>query len=145
MKKLILLFACSLIGLGAYAQFGGGVKLPLAVGDTLGRNTGANQVNKYISATGGYSGGLIQVVLKSQSGTPAGGISLYQSLDGGTTYNRLLPASAADSLVLGASALSYTWKITGPLPPLIKVHATNSGTQNTQVNVWYVLRKYQSQ
>lgn len=144
MKKVILLFVFALTVFAAQAQFGSGVKLPLAIGDTLGKNTGANQVNKYISATGGYSGAVIQVVLNSQSGTPAGGIALYQSTDG-VTYNRLLPSSAADSLVLGANALSYTWKITGPLPPKIKVHATNSGTQNTLVNVWYVLRKYQSQ
>lgn len=142
MKKLILI-ALMFAGIAAHAQFGSGVKLPLAIGDTLGKGTAATQTNKFISATGGYSGGVIQVVLTSQSGTPAGGISLYQSVDG-VTYNRLLPSSAADSLVLGATSLSYTWKITGPLPPMIKVHATNSGTQNTLVKVWYVLRKYQS-
>lgn len=141
MKKLIIIIAVLAVGLSAHAQFGSGIKVPLAVGDTLGKNTGATQVNKYISATGGYSGTVIQAVLTSQSGTPAGGVALYGSVDG-VTYSRILN-TAADSLVLGASALTYTWKIAGPLPPKIKVHATNSGTQNTLVSIWYVLRKYQ--
>lgn len=144
MKKLFILFAMCLVGSMAHAQFGTGAKLPLAKGDTLGLNTGATKVDKIISATGGYSGAVVQVVLTSQSGTPAGGVALYQSTDG-VTYDRLLPSSAADSLVLGTSTLHYTWKITGPLPPKIKVHATNSGTQNSLVSVWYVLRKYQNQ
>lgn len=144
MKKIALIIAVLAIGLSAHAQSGTGVKLPLVKGDTLGLNTGATQVNKLIPLTGGYSGAVVQVVLSSQSGTPAGGVALYGSVDG-VTYDRVLPASAADSLVLGASALHYTWKIVGPLPPYIKVHATNSGTQNTQVNVWYVARKYQTQ
>lgn len=144
MKKiLILIIAVIGFGLSAHAQFGSGVKLPLAVGDTLGKNTGANQVNKIITATGGYSGAVIQVVLKSQSGTPAGGVALYGSTDNGVTYDRILPSGAADTLVQGAAALHYTWKLTGPLPPYIKIHANNSGTQNTLVSVWYVLRKYQ--
>lgn len=144
MKKFFTLIALLVAFTSlAHAQFGSGVKLPLAKGDTLGLNTGATQVNKIISATGGYSGAVIQVVLTSQSGTPAGGIALYGSTDNGVTYDRILPSSAADSLVLG-SALHYTWKITGPLPPKIKVHATNSGTQNTLISVWYVLRKYQN-
>lgn len=141
MKKFLLIIAVLAIGLSAHAQFGSGVKIPLAVGDTLGRGSSATQTNKYISATGGYSGAVIQVVLTSQSGTPAGGVALYGSVDG-VTYSRILN-TAADSLVLGATALSYTWKITGPLPPKIKIHATNSGTQNTLVSIWYVLRKYQ--
>lgn len=141
MKKFLLIIPMLIIGLSAFAQFGSGIKLPLAVGDTLGKNTGATQVNKYINATGGYSGTVIQAVLTSQTGTPAGGVALYGSVDG-VTYSRILN-TAADSLVLGATALSYTWKITGPLPPKIKIHATNSGTQNTLVSIWYVLRKYQ--
>lgn len=143
MKKYLLLIAVLAIGLSAHAQFGTGVKLPLAIGDTLGKGAGVAQVNKYVTATGGYSGAVIQAVLTNQTGTPAGGVSLYGSVDG-VTYSRLLNTTA-DSLVLGAAALSYTWKVSGPLPPKIKVHATNSGTQNTLLSVWYVLRKYQSQ
>lgn len=127
----------------AHAQFGSGVKLPLAVGDTLGKGSASTQTNKFISATGGYSGAVIQVVLTSQSGTPAGGVALWGSTDNGVTYDRIL-ATAADSLVQGATALHYTWKIIGPLPPKIKIHANNSGTQNTLLTVWYVLRKYQA-
>lgn len=142
MKKFILIIAVLAIGLSAHAQFGSGVKLPVAKGDTLGLNTGATQVNKFIPATGGYSGAVIQVVLTSQSGTPAGGVALYGSVDG-VTYDRIL-ASTADSLVQGASSLHYTWKVIGPLPPKIKIHANNSGTQNSLLSVWYVLRKYQN-
>lgn len=143
MKKLLLIGVFAMLSIATYAQ--SGVKAPLAVGDTLGKNTGATQVNKFISATGGYSGATIQVVLTSQSGTPAGGISLYQSTSNGAKYDRLLPSSAADSVVLSSTALSYTWKIIGPVPNLIKVHATNSGTQNTLITVWYALKKYQTQ
>lgn len=145
MKKLFTIIALMFATcLAAHAQFGSGVKVQLAIGDTLGLHNGATQVNKIITATGGYSGAVIQVVLKSQSGTPAGGVALYGSTDNGVTYDRILPNGAADTLVQSSTALHYTWKLTGPLPPYIKIHANNSGTQNTLLSVWYVLRKYQN-
>lgn len=125
----------------AHAQFGSGVKIPLAVGDTILNTT---TVNKVITATGGYSGTVIQAILVSQTGTPAGYVKIYGSTDNGTTYN--LITAAADSLALGASSLSYTWRIVGPLPPYIRVQAKGNpgSTQHTLVKVWYVIRKYQN-
>ncbi len=141
MKKIYTIFALLLITVAAHAQFGSGVKLPLAVGDTILNTT---TVNKVFTATGGYSGTVVQAVLVSQTGTPAGYVKLYGSTDNGVTYNLL--TTAADSLALGASSLSYTWRIAGPLPPYIKVQAKGNpgSTQNTLVKVWYVLRKYQN-
>lgn len=140
MKNIILFTAICLIGLSAHAQFGSGVKLPLAIGDTI-LNT--STVSKVFTATGGYSGTVVQVVLVSQTGTPAGYVKLYGSTDNGTTYD--LITTAADSLAIGTTALHYTWRIAGPLPPYIKVKAgAAAGTQHTLVKVWYVLRKYQN-
>ena len=142
MKKFSLLIVFALTVFAAHAQFGSGVKLPLAVGDTILNTT---TVSKVFMATGGYSGTVVQAVCVSQSGTPAGSAKLYGSTDNGVTYTLL--TTTADSLALGATSLSYTWRIAGPLPPYIKVVAKGNGgsTQHTLVNVWYVLRKYQSQ
>lgn len=139
MKKIFLLFTALLfISIAAHAQFGSGVKIPLAVGDTILNTT---TVSKTISATGGYSGSVIQVKAASQTGTVAGTARLFGSTDGGTTYDRINPT---DSVIFSASVLHYTFKVTGPLPPLVKIQVIGTGTQHTLVSVWYVLRKYQN-
>ena len=69
MKKLITIIAFLIVAIGAFAQKGTPVKLPLVVGDTI-VNTGV--VNKTITLTGGYNGAAIQVVLTKISGTGAG-------------------------------------------------------------------------
>lgn len=127
-----------MIGLSAHAQFGSGVKLPLAIGDTILNTT---TVSKIISATGGYSGAVIQVITVSQSGTRAGVARLFGSTDNGTTYDRI---NTTDSVTFSATTAHYTFKVLGPLPPRIKVAVAGSGTQATLVSVWYVLRKYQN-
>lgn len=139
MKKLSILFALCLVYAGASAQFGSGVKLPLAIGDTILNTT---TVSKVFTATGGYSGAVVQAILVSQTGTPAGYAKLYGSTDNGVTYNLL--TTVADSLALGTTSLSYTWRVVGPLPPYIKVVGKGNpgSTQHTLVKVWYVLRKY---
>lgn len=121
-----------------YAQFGSGVKLPLAVGDTILNTT---TVSKTISATGGYSGAFIQVLTTSQSGTRAAVARIFGSTDNGVTYDRI---NTTDSVTFSATTAHYSFKVLGPLPPKIKVAVAGSGTQATLVQVWYVLRKYQN-
>lgn len=137
MKKLIFSLAFVLIGLTSFAQFGTGAKLPLAIGDTI---KNATTVSKFISATGGYSGSVIQVLATGQTGTVAGTARLFGSTDG-VTYDRINPT---DSVILSATTLHYSFKVDGPLPPKIKVQVVGTGTQNTLISVWYVLRKYQN-
>lgn len=138
MKKLLSIFALLVMFSGmAKAQFGSGVKLPLAVGDTI-KNTTA--VSKVITATGGYSGATIQVILTNQTGTSAGIVRLFGSTNNGVTYDRML---ATDSLLIGTgNSTHHTFIVAGPLPPYLKVVAQGSGTSNTLVAVWYTLRKY---
>lgn len=137
MKKLLTIALLLLTCMAAHAQFGSGVKIPLAIGDTI---KNATTVNKFISATGGYSGSVIQVLAASQTGTRAATARLFGSVDGGTTYDRI---GTTDSVIFSATTSHWTFKVTGPLPPLIKVAVVGTGTQNTLVQVWYVLRKYQ--
>lgn len=135
MKKLLIISILLFATFGGYAQFGSGVKIPLAIGDTILNTT---TVSKVISATGGYSGAVVQVIGTAQTGTVAGIVRLFGSTDG-VTYNRINPT---DSLLMTASQLSYSFKVTGPLPPKIKATVVGSGTQHTLISVWYVLRKY---
>jgi hypothetical protein len=139
MKKVILLVCFALVAIAAHAQTGPAVKLPLAIGDTILNTT---TVSKVISVTGGYSGANIQVVLVSQTGTPAGGVRLYGSNDGGISYDPIM-ANAADSLAIGTTALHYTFKMQTPLPSKLKVVAKGTGTQHTLVTVWYRTPLYQ--
>jgi hypothetical protein len=140
MKKLIFIAVFAIFSISAFAQSGSGVKLPLAVGDTILNTT---TVSKVISTTGGYSGASVQVILTSQSGTPAGSVKLYGSTDNGTTYDQIA-ASSADTLAIGASALHYTWRVASPLPAKLKVVAKGTGSQHTLVTVWYRLPVYQN-
>jgi hypothetical protein len=139
-KRLLLLFSVLLIGFSACGQNGSGRPLPLAIGDTILNTT---SVTKYLSSTGGYSGANIQVVLVSQTGTPAGSVKLYGSVDG-VTYLPLLN-SASDTLAISASALSYIFKETPPLPAKFKIVAKGTGTQHTLVTIWYKQPFYQDQ
>jgi len=135
MKSLIIAIALCIVGTVAHAQFSTGVKMPLAIGDTILNTT---TVSKVINATAGYPGSIIQVLATSQTGTVAGVARLFGSTDGGTTYDRINPT---DSVILSATTLHYSFKVLGPLPPKIKVAVVGSGTQHTLIKVWYVLRK----
>jgi hypothetical protein len=133
MKKFLLIVGLAFTVFAANAQKGPAVKLPLTVGDTILNTT---TVAKVIPITGGYNGVSIQVVLASQTGTPAGSVKLYGSNDGGTSYDQIL-ATASDTLAISASALHYTFKVTNPVPSKLKVVAVGTGTQHTLVKVWY--------
>lgn len=135
--KMILL-AAILTVIAANVEAQSAVKLPLAIGDTILNTT---TVSKVFSATGGYQGANVQVVLISQTGTAAGSAKLYGSNDG-TNYD-LVPSTASDTLAITTTALHYTWRVAGPLPQYLKVKAVGTGTQHTLVKVYYKFPLYQ--
>lgn len=107
---------------------------PLVSADSL---TNADTVSKVITATAGYSGIAIQPVVTKVSGTAAGSVVLYESLDG-TNYK-----STGDTLSLTNVASQTTiWKKVSPVPVYYKVIGISSGTVVEILRVYYVARKH---
>lgn len=134
MKKLLFI-ALMFASIATYAQKGTAIKLPLAIGDTL-VNTGT--VTKYLTLTGGYSGVAIQVTGTKQSGTGAGTIGIFGSLDG-VNYVQI----GTNSTLTNVTTNAFTYYITTPLPNRIKILATGSGTEAMLIKVWYRTPIYQ--
>lgn len=108
--------------------------IPLAVGDTL---TDAGTASKVITATAGYSGAAVQVVLTKFSGTGAGTVVIQGSNDG-TNYETI----GSSFTITNVSSQNHTFYVAAPLPVYLKVLATGSGTESVLLQVKYVLRKY---
>lgn len=136
MKKYLLLIVFALTVFAAQAQKGSAVKLPLAVGDTI-TNTGT--VSKFITVTGGYSGVSLQYNVHKLSGTGAGTIQLYGSLDG-VTY----VAIGSASTITNVADQAFTQYVASPLPSKLKILATGSGTESAVLSVWYRTPIFQS-
>jgi len=95
--------------------------------------TGALTVTKYITLSAAYSTVSIQPVVTEVSGTTAGKVKLYGTIDG-TNYVQL------DSLVLAdvTTAQTKIWNITPNKYPKYKVEGVGTGTMNAVLRVWYV-------
>lgn len=107
---------------------------PLVSADSL---TNADTVSKVIQLTAGYSGIVIQPVVTKVSGTAAGTVILYESLDG-TNYK-----STGDTLSITDQAVNTVlWKKTSPVPVYYKVEGISSGTVVEILRVKYVARKH---
>lgn len=107
---------------------------PLVSADSL---TNADTVNKVITLTAGYSGIAIQPIVTKVSGTAAGTVILYESLDG-TNYK-----STGDTLSIANQAVNTVlWKKTSPVPVYYKVIGISSGTVVEILRVYYVARKH---
>lgn len=117
----------------AFAQYGQALQLPVIAGDTI-TNTGTTY--KVIKATAGFSDIAIQPIITNVSGTMAGTVKLYGSLDG-TNY----PSAAIDSMAISVSNLTRVFAKTGTPYVYYKIVITGSGTMVARWKVWYVLRK----
>lgn len=119
----------------SYAQFSRGYQMPVVAGDTI-VNTGS--VTKTFTATGGYSKVSVQINVQKVSGTPAGNVVLYGSLDG-VNYTSL-----GDTLKLSnvTTVQTATFAIDGAPYVYYQVSGTGTGTMVAGVSVWYLLRKY---
>ncbi len=133
MKKflvLVFLFASLCVS----AQFSAGVRLPLAATDSM--EVGQLTVTKYITLTAGYSTVSIQPIVTEHSGTTAGKVKLYGSIDA-TNY------VLVDSLVLAdvTTAQTKIWTITPNKYAKLKIEGVGTGTMNAVLRVWYLARK----
>jgi hypothetical protein len=133
MKKFLFLALALAITFAANAQ--SVTLMPLVLGDTI-VNTGT--VSKVFTASAGYSGAAIQVVLNKISGTGAGTVQPMGSLDG-VNYVNIGSAFTITNVALQ----TQTFYLTPPLPQYIKILSTGSGTEAVQQRVYYVLRRYQ--
>lgn len=133
MKKFLSIFilVAGLV-MGANAQRAS--VFPLISADSL---TNADTVTKILPATAGYAGVIINPVVTKVSGTGAGSVVLYQSLDG-TNYS-----STGDTLSLtDVAAQQAFWVKTSPLPVYYKVVGISSGTVVEILRVYYVFRRH---
>lgn len=133
MKILFLFAAFCLFAVSGFSQFSS--KMPLVAGDTI-VNTGT--VSKVQQITTGPSGIIFQVNLTKISGTGAGTVQLYGSLDG-VTYTAVGSAFTITNVTTQAAYIS----VASPLPQYIKVLCTGSGTESVAVQVYYRAPKYQ--
>jgi hypothetical protein len=134
MKKIFLigLMVGLLFTSQSYAQRA--TVFPLVSADSL---TNADTVNKVITLTAGYSGISIQPIVTKVSGTAAGSVVLYESLDG-TNYK-----STGDTLSLtNTTTQSAIWHKTSPVPVYYKVTGISSGTVVEILRVYYVARRH---
>lgn len=134
MKKFIFILILAVISVGANAQFARGVKMTQATTDTI--KTGALTVTKILPLTAGYSTVSIQPVLTKKSGTVAGKVYLYGTVDG-TNYIKL------DSLTLSDQATNTAiFNVTPAKHSQYKIQGVGNGTMNALLSVWYLVRKY---
>jgi hypothetical protein len=132
MKKVFLILLVSIAFLTSNAQKA--TVFPLVSADSL---SNTDTVNKVIILSAGYSGIAIQPIVTKVSGTAAGSVVLYESLDG-TNYK-----STGDTLSLTNVATQHViWKKTSPVPVYYKVQGISSGTVVEILRVYYVARKH---
>jgi hypothetical protein len=132
MKKILILMFVIIGFLQSQAQRA--TVFPLVSADSL---TNADTVSKVITLTAGYSGIAIQPIVSKVSGTGAGTVVLYESLDG-SNYK-----STGDTLSLtNVAAQSTIWHKTSPVPVYYKVTGISSGTVVEILRVYYVARKH---
>jgi hypothetical protein len=135
MKK-ILFVLIALIGFTAVnAQ--SATTMPTIVGDTI---IDAGTSSRVITATGGYSGAAIQVVLTKVSGTGAGTVKLMGSNDN-TNFTQI----GSSFTITDVASQNTVFYVSAPLPVYLKVLATGTGTEHVAQVIKYVFRKYQSQ
>jgi nitrate/nitrite transporter NarK len=108
--------------------------MPLAAGDTVTNTGTATKTLPVI--TDGYQGAVVQVIVTRLSGTAAGTVGLYGSLDG-TNYRQI----GSDYTVTNVASQNHVFYVTGPLPNYLRVLETGSGTMSAVLTVKYLLRR----
>lgn len=117
------------MAVSANAQIGFSKALPLQAGDTV-VNT-ATITRLLPTLTGGYSGLQIQVECLNISGTQAGTVSLYGSVDGSEYYQ----VDSTRNIMVWRTAPIFS--IVGPPWNYYKVSETGVGTMTSQWVIWY--------
>lgn len=147
MKKFLILCAVMLgIGHFAQAQFGKAYTFPLVKGDTA---TTTDTVFKSFTTTAGYSVVGIQASIAKLTGTPAGKVLLYQSIDGVNyieTDSVSLAAPIISSATPGTSFLTGQIQKTVGTPMVYYIVAvTNTaGSSSGVATVSYTIRRNQT-
>lgn len=111
------------------------VKMTVASADTLA-NT--DTTSKIINVTDGWASLAIQPVVTKLSGTAAGVVRLYGSVDG-VNY-----VATGDTLAISGTTSSTIWSAGVPKYAYYKIYATSSGTVSEVLNVWYIVRRYRT-
>jgi hypothetical protein len=136
MKKFSILSVLLIAGLLSFTNSNAQTAsvFPLVSADSL---TNTDTVTKIIPLTAGYEGIIINPVVTKVSGTAAGTVVLYQSLNG-TNYT-----STGDTLTLTNTATQQAfWSKTAPVPVYYKAIGLSSGTVVEILRVYYVARKH---
>jgi len=131
MKKLMIIAALA-FGMNVQATAQSAIKMPTVVGDTL---TNAGTVTKTLPAlTGAYAGVMLQTVLTKLSGTAAGTVQLYGSLDG-VNY---VPVDSVKTIT-NVTTQSFLHVCRVPIVQYLRLIYTGSGTQSTKTTTLYKL------
>ena len=150
MKNILIILAFLLIGVASKAQFGSAATFPLVQGDTL---TNTDTIAKVITASAGYNAIGIQVKVNVLSGTLAGKVYLYASMD---TRNYALidsasyasvPAGATNSVFGPSAGYTHVAILNETKAPFTRylIAPVSSGTVSAPIQVSYTLRKYSTQ
>lgn len=137
MKKLITLIACLFCFGVAQAQQ---PTVPAGRGEYVGKVmdttiTNAGTPAAIIPVIGNKGVVSFQYVITKTSGTVAGSIALYGSLDGGTTYALINSYTLTDA----TASTSLTYNYAGYSK--YKVLVTTSGTQISNHKIWVLYRQ----
>lgn len=141
MKKYLGIICSAIFLLAIHsAQAQSATLMPLKAGDTLVTSSSKDTVSKVITVTGGYSVMGIQVKATKVSGTVAGKVYLYRSMDG-VNYTVTDSSAAFVNQTTNTAEFEKTW----PGFTYYKIEArTADGTTSTQsviYRVYYTLRK----
>lgn len=129
MKQLIIA-ALLLIGISAKAQSVSGIDTLTNAG-TKNMQTSSNYFN---TSEGTWTASLTATKI---SGTTAGWAVLQASVDG-TNFTPLRGNSTDSFALTNVAVQSKNWFISGVKPKLVRVNVIGSGTQSTQLIVYYI-------
>lgn len=144
MKKLLSLAIAVLLTVGlASAQSSSGSIVLKSTPTHVPTDTVANTATKSqfakISVINSKVG--IQVDLTTISGTPAGVVRLFGSINDGSTTKKFVRILKTDSLLVGVNSLSKQFVVVDPVYTDYKVEYVGSGTHSTKMNSLAVFRK----
>jgi hypothetical protein len=134
MKKVFVIFSLLVFIVSAsFSQFGTPVQFPVVRYDTI---TNTASATKILTTTAGYDLVSIQPVVTKTSGTVAGNVVFYGSLDG-VNYVPTGDTLKCTDQATNTKIVTFTGAQYGS----IKMVYTGVGTMVARWKVWYVLRK----
>lgn len=133
MKKLIIICLFAFVASAVNAQYGTPYQMPVVAGDTL---VNTDNATKIFTVTAGYNCIAIQPVVTKISGTVAGTVVLYGTVDG-TNY-----VSLGDTLTCTNQATNTDIFVKTNAPYYkYKLYFSQTGTDSTKIKVWIIERK----